>query len=278
MGRVALVGELAATISHEIRQPLAAIRSNAEAGEIFLSRNAHDFVPAHRHFCEVLFQDIAAENEHASAIITRVRALLRREELPRETVDLNVVCQSAARLLEHEAVARRADITLSLCTRPALVVGDAVELQQVVLNLALNALDACGSSAEAHIVVSTDVRDAEVEVAVRDNGTGITADVRQHLFQSFFTTKSTGLGLGLPIVQSIVERHRGQVCAESNERRGATFRVLLPRMPGAEETTGHRLNSSLLSIRQALGLSHSPGTSQGVDTRARESRTLPSRS
>ena len=253
MGRVAVVGELAATISHEIRQPLAAMRSNAEAGALFLSRNTHDFVPAHRHFFEILFQDITAENEHASAIITRIGALVRREVLPRAPVDLNDVCQLAARLLEHEAEARRAKITLLLCTRSALVIGDAVEFQQVVLNLALNALDACRSAAEPRVIISTDARDHEVEFAVRDNGSGITADVRQHLFQSFFTTKSTGLGLGLAIVQSIVERHNGRVCVDSNEHLGATFRVLVPRLPGTEAVTSQCLNSSLAAIRQAPG-------------------------
>jgi signal transduction histidine kinase len=262
MGRLAVVGELAATISHEIRQPLAAMRSNAEAGALFLSRNARDFVPAHRHFFEILFQDITAENEHASAIITRIGALVRREVLPRTAVDLNEVCRLAARLLEHEAAARRADITLLLCARSALVVGDAVEFQQVVLNLALNALDACRSAAGPRVIISTDVRDHEVEVAVHDNGSGITADVRQHLFQSFFTTKSTGLGLGLAIVQSIVERHDGRVCVDSNEHRGATFRVLVPRLASAAEATGQRLNSSFHAIRQAAGPSHSSGASQ----------------
>ena len=255
MGRVAVVGQLAATISHEIRQPLAAMRSNAEAGALFLSRNTHDFVPAHRHFFEILFQDITAENEHASGIITRIGALVRREVLPRAPVDLNDVCQSAARLLEHEAEARRAKITLLLCTRSALVVGDAVEFQQVVVNLALNALDACRSAAEPRVIISTDARDHEVEFAVHDNGSGITADVRQHLFQSFFTTKSTGLGLGLAIVQSIVERHNGRVCVDSNEHLGATFRVLVPRLPSTEAVAGQRLNSSLPAMRQAPGRS-----------------------
>ena len=278
LGRVALVGELAATISHEIRQPLAAIQGNAEAGALFLSRHAPDVLPEHKRFCEVLFQEIAAENEHASAIITRVRTLLRREEIPRDRVDLNVVCRFAARLLEHEAAARHAELTLSLCSGSPVVLGDAVEFQQVVLNLVLNALDACRSSPEPHVVISTNVRDAEVEVAVQDNGTGLTPDVREHLFQSFYTTKSTGLGLGLAIVQSIVERHQGRVDAESREGRGATFRVRFSRLSSTEESTGRRLNSSLLSAPPVSGPSHPAGSSQGVDTRARESRTLQSQS
>lgn len=278
MGRVALVGELAATISHEIRQPLAAIQGNAQAGTLFLERHASDFLAAHKEFCEMLFRDIAAENEHASAIITRVRTLLRREETPRERVDMNVVCRFAARLLEHEAAARHVEMTLSLCSASAVVHGDAVEFQQVVLNLALNALDACRSSAEPHVVIRTDVRYAEVEVAVDDNGTGITPGMREHLFQSFYTTKSTGLGLGLAIVQSIVERHHGHVEVESKEGRGATFRVRFPRLSSTEETTGRRLSSLLLSGPRVPGPSHSGGSDQDEDTRARLSHTLQSQS
>jgi signal transduction histidine kinase len=278
MARVALVGELAATISHEIRQPLAAIQGNAEAGALFLSRHAPDLPPNHRRFCETLFRDISEENEHASAIITRVRTLLRREEMPRERVDVNAVCRFAARLLEHEAAARHAEITLSLCSCSPFVLGDAVEFQQVVLNLTLNALDACGVSAEPHVVIRTDVRGAEVEVAVHDNGTGLTAEAREHLFQSFYTTKSTGLGLGLAIVQSIVERHQGRVDAESNRGPGATFRVRFPRLSSTGEPTLGHLNSSLLSAPRAPGPWHAVGSGQGVDTRARESRTLQSQS
>jgi two-component system sensor kinase FixL len=244
MGRVAVVGELAATISHDIRQPLAAIRMNAETGAKFLGRNASDFMPAHRKFYEELFRDIVADNERASEIITRVRALLRREEVPEGPLDLNDVCRSAVRLLEHEAFTRHAQISLSLSARPTTVVGDAVQFQQVVLNLALNALDAATSSDEPHVLVSTHAGDEEVEVAVHDNGPGLPADVQQHLFQSFFTTKSTGLVLGLVIVQSIIERYHGRVHAENNEHGGATFRVVMPRAPSARiEAAAAKLDS-----------------------------------
>jgi len=241
MGRVALVGELAATISHEIRQPLAAMRTNAEAGAILLRRTAGD-VPAHRQLCEELFRDIISDNERASEIITRVRALLRHEETPLLPVDLNDVCRVAARLLEAEAINRHAVITLSFCDTPALVLGDAAQFQQVVLNLALNGLDAAGSSAHPHVVISTSVAADEVEIAVHDNGPGLPPDVQQHLFQSFFTTKPTGLGLGLVIVQSIAERHQGRVYAENDERGGARFRVVMP--PVRSATDAHTFSSS----------------------------------
>jgi signal transduction histidine kinase len=228
MGRVALVGELAATMSHELRQPLAAIRANAETGARLLTRRTGQFGEDERGLCEEIFSEIVADDLLASDIITRVRALVRKEELPQQPVDLNEVCRTSERLVHHDALTRGIDIILSLDPRILPVTGDPIQLQQVVLNLMLNALDACVVSMHPRIVVGTVARGDEVEVSVRDNGPGLPEDVRPHLFESFFTTKSQGLGLGLVIVQSIVERHHGQVRAENGEQGGAIFRVVLP--------------------------------------------------
>jgi len=228
MGRVALVGELAATMSHDLRQPLAAIRMNAEAGAKIVAGDSGPLGDEVREMCREIFGDIVADNELASDIITRVRALVRREELPPQPVDLNEICRTSARVLQYDVVARQADITFALDPRQPTVTGDPVQLQQVVLNLLVNALDACAASTTPRVTISTGVRDEEAEVAVRDNGPGLTADVQQHLFESFFTTKPHGLGLGLPIVQSIIERHHGRVKAENAEDGGAIFRVTMP--------------------------------------------------
>jgi len=244
MGRVALVGELAATMSHELRQPLAAIRANAETGARLLTRSTGQFGEDERGLCEEIFSEIVADDLLASDIITRVRALVRKEELPQQPVDLNEVCRTSERLVQHDALTRGIDIILSLDPRIPPVTGDPIQLQQVVLNLILNALDACAVSTNPRIVVGTVARGHEVEVSVRDNGPGLPEDVRPHLFESFFTTKSQGLGLGLVIVQSIVERHHGQVRAENGEQGGAIFRVVLPgtrsSAPGpSKERRGH---------------------------------------
>jgi len=228
MGRVALVGELAATMSHDLRQPLAAIRMNAEAGAKIVAGDSGPLGDEVREMCREIFGDIVADNELASDIITRVRALVRREELPPQPVDLNEICRTSARVLQYDVVARQADITFALDPRQPTVTGDPVQLQQVVLNLLVNALDACAASTTPRVTISTGVRDEEAEVAVRDNGPGLTGDVQQHLFESFFTTKPHGLGLGLPIVQSIIERHHGRVQAENAEDGGAIFRVTMP--------------------------------------------------
>jgi signal transduction histidine kinase len=228
MGRVALVGELTATMSHELRQPLAAIRMNAEAGAKIVARYTGQFSDEDRETCGEIFSEIVADDVLASDIITRVRALVRREELPQQPVDLNEICRTSARLLQFDAGARHAEIILALDPSLPAITGDPVQLQQVVLNLIVNALDASAASMSSQVTIGTVARDEEVEVTVRDNGPGLTEDVRRRLFESFFTTKPHGLGLGLPIVQSIIDRHHGRVRAENAEQGGAIFRVTLP--------------------------------------------------
>jgi two-component system sensor kinase FixL len=228
MGRAALVGELAATMSHDPRQPLAAIRINAQAGAKIAARDTGQLDDEEREICRELFDEIVADDVLASNIITRVLALVRGEELPQQPVDLNEICRTSARLLRYDALTRNTGINLSLDPALPAVTGDPIQFQQVVLNLVLNALEASVTSTNPQVVLSTFARGEEVEVAVSDNGPGLPEDVRQHLFEPFFTTKSQGLGLGLVIVQSIIERHHGRVQAENGEHGGAIFRVTVP--------------------------------------------------
>jgi signal transduction histidine kinase len=224
MGRVSLIGELAATISHELRQPLAAIRANAEAGTLLLGVTPPDVREARE-----IFQNIVEDDKRAVEVIEGVRKLLRKDELVATNVDLNQICRDAARLLKNDAVMRNTRLELSLASAPPMVTGDPVQLQQIVLNLTLNALEAASASKNDRVVVvSTATRDDHVEVTVRDTGPGMPASVQAHLFEPFFSTKNGGLGLGLVIVRSIVERHSGRVRAENDSSGGAVFRVTLP--------------------------------------------------
>ena len=226
MSRLALVGELAATISHELRQPLAAIRANAEAGAQLLSKTTLDPSEARE-----IFHNIVADDVRAVDVIESVRRLLRKDDsFLVSTFDLNQICSQTVRLLEHDAANRNMRVELSLAPAHLLVRGDPVQLQQAILNLVLNALDATSMSATDRVViVQTESCADHVEVVVRDRGPGLTPTIRPHLFEPFFSTKKAGLGLGLVIVRSIIARHGGQVRAENYPGGGAAFSVRLPR-------------------------------------------------
>ena len=225
LGRVAMIGELAATVSHELRQPLAAIRANAESGALLLGRNPADVQEAVQ-----IFRDIVDEDIRAAEIIDRTRMLLRNEMPKSAEVDINEVCRQAVQMLARNAIHRQTDLTLSLDARASSVVGDPVQLQQVVLNLVLNSIEAMSTSLDPRsVTVCTREYDEEVEISVHDTGPGLPPDVQRHLFESFYSTKEQGLGMGLVIVRSIVERHHGRVSATNGERGGAVFRVGLPK-------------------------------------------------
>ena len=223
MGRVAMIGELASTISHELRQPLAAIRINAEVGKKLIARREIDVLEVAR-----IFDDIVADDVRASGVIEHIRSLLRKDVPSITEVHLNAVCREAVDLMRRDAGSRGIRLDLSLDPRVPNVAGHPIEFQQVVLNLLLNALDAAAtSSAERWVAVSTRVMDGRVELVVRDSGPGFSPEIRDRLFESFFTTKAHGLGMGLVIARSIVGRQGGRIDAESGDG-GAIFRVRLP--------------------------------------------------
>jgi signal transduction histidine kinase len=247
IARVATLGELAATVSHELRQPLTAIRMNAVAGGHALTLAQPDLSEASE-----IFRDIASDELRASEVLDHIRMLMRNETPTTVDVDINAVCSHATKLLEHHAAKRGVRIRLTLGSALPAVKGDAVQLEQVVLNLALNALDAVQTSngkagAPGHglaaaddpeILVGTAAGSGTVQIFVRDTGPGVPPELQQRVFEPFFSTKSSGLGMGLAIVRSIVERHRGQVRAENVGPRGAVFWVELPIAESSEKLRG----------------------------------------
>jgi signal transduction histidine kinase len=227
MARVATIGDLNSSIWHELRQPLVAIRINAEAGVGSLSQAPPDVRGARE-----IFEDIAAQNDRASELIDHLGLLVRKEQPAAVEVDVNSVCRNSVKLLEHDAACRRIRLELSLDPELPAVRGDRVQLQQVVLNLARNALDAAAASTEHRkVMVGSAGGKGEIEIFVRDTGPGLSSTVQDHLFESFFTTKPNGLGLGLAMVRLIVERHHGRVSGENGPGGGAVFRVVLPAEP-----------------------------------------------
>ena len=225
LGRVAIVSDLAVAVSHELKQPLSAIRSNAEAGAKLLSSNPEDVPEA-----KAIFRDIVSADERAMNVIDHIMRLLRKEEPALGHVDVNKVCLEAMHILEREAESRRVRVHLAIQPELPSVWGDSVQLQQVVLNLMLNAFDAAASSAARHEVTVGTRRDGDdIEIFVRDTGSGLRQGIEQHLFEPFFSTKANGLGMGLVIVRSIAERHQGSVYAENVDGGGAEFRVRLPK-------------------------------------------------
>lgn len=225
MDRVAAMGELASSFAHELNQPLAAILSNAQAAERFLT-----VAPPNLAELRACLHDIVEDDRRAGELIHRVRRLLRKEPAELQPVDLNDLARNVVALIRNDALLRNVTIELRPAVVLPLALGDPVQLQQVMLNLLTNGITAAanGSAGVRKVAMWTAAHDGHVEFGIHDSGKGIAEDQLARLFEPFFTTKSEGLGMGLPISRSIVEAHGGDISAENHPRGGATFRVWLP--------------------------------------------------
>lgn len=228
--RLALVGELTASIVHEIQQPLAAIHINSSAGMRLLHDRRKE--PGMTEIADI-FDDIHSESGNAVQITERIRSLARKRPLALRALDVNEVANDVLRLVAAEAHRRQVTLRAELLPSLPVVHADRVSLQQVILNLIVNAMDAIEDRHERQVSVRTRHEPELVEVAVSDTGHGIAAADMPKLFDAFFTTKNEGIGLGLAISRSIVEAHSGRIWAEDNGGRGATFRLTLPVTPPA---------------------------------------------
>jgi signal transduction histidine kinase len=226
MNRRAGIAALSASIAHELNQPLGAILSNAEAAELLLDRQPLDLA-----VIKEVLADIRRSDQRAADIITHMRDLLRKNDSEPLEIDLNDVIRRVVELLTPEARLRGISVGTLLDPRRLAVRANAVHLQQVVLNLALNGMEAMRDSAhgEQRLTIRTSVADdAHVEVTVSDTGPGLAADTLGHVFEPFFSTKRDGIGLGLSIARTIIERQGGTIWAENRPGGGATFRFILP--------------------------------------------------
>jgi signal transduction histidine kinase len=228
--RLAVMGELSAAIAHEIRQPLGAILSNTDAAEMMIDSGQIDV----QQLREIL-ADIRSDDLRAHEVIRRLRALLQKQQVEHAPVDLHETLAGALVLLAPEAERRKVRIEPQFNARGRAVLGDAIQMQQVLVNLVRNAMDAVdGVAPEQRLVrVSTADTAGGIELRVQDSGHGIAAEDKARLFDSFFSTKPHGMGMGLSIVRSIVEAHGGSVRAESPADQGSTFIVVLPLAVGS---------------------------------------------
>ena len=226
LNRTATAGALSASVAHELNQPLGAILSNAEAAEVLLAANPPDL-----HLVKEILADIRRDDQRAGEIIRRLRGLLKKGEIELQEFDLNHAIQSALHILEPEAQKRSVVLSTDQAQGPLPVRADQVHLQQVIINLAANGLDAmldCFPDKRRLALQTAKVGESEVEVSVSDTGTGIPEGKLKDVFKTFFTTKPQGTGLGLSIARTIIETYGGRIWAENRLGGGAVFRFTLP--------------------------------------------------
>jgi PAS domain S-box-containing protein len=225
MNRLSMMGELSASLAHEIKQPIATARNNASAALNFLDKQLPDLGEVRE-----ALGCIVGDADRAAAIIDRIRDQIKKVPPQKHRFDLNEAINEVI-VLARTAIAKNVISVDTHLTEGALSVeGDRVQLQQVLLNLILNAVEAMGSveAGARELLISTEQDHTGVLVAVRDSGPGIDATHLERVFEAFYTTKSSGVGMGLSICRSIIDAHGGRLWAEPNEPRGAVFQFTLP--------------------------------------------------
>jgi PAS domain S-box-containing protein len=230
VARLTMMGELTASIAHEVNQPLAAVVTNAYAASRWLAA-----VPPNLDEAREAVRRIARDGNRASEVIKRIRALIKKSEPARTSLSLNELIRETVALTQPELTRKKVSLQTELAPGLPRVPADRVQLQQVMLNLVVNALDSMSAVADHPRVldIRTDRPEADVvHVAVQDTGVGIAPEETERLFQPFYTTKPDGLGMGLAISRSIVEAHGGRLWATPNDGRGATFEFTLPVQDG----------------------------------------------
>ena len=240
------MGELAASIAHEVNQPLTSILTNASAGLRWLSRDSPNLDEA----CEAI-RRIIRDGNRAGDVISRMRALFKKASTTKERLDINEAIEEVVILAQSEVQRNRVSLQTKLANDLPLILGDRIQLQQVILNLLMNAIEAMSGVAEGprELGVSSekvteipgeskeeryedralaDAEWTEVLITVRDSGPGLDPQRLNRLFDAFYTTKPQGLGMGLAISRSIIEAHGGRLWAKANAPRGAVFQLTLP--------------------------------------------------
>jgi PAS domain S-box-containing protein len=227
VARLTTMGELAASIAHEVNQPLGAIVGNADICLRWLKEEPVDLTMVRE-----ALEDIASDGHRASEVISRIRSLVKKQAPEKMPVDLSDIAADVLALVNHEAQRKQVELRSHLNPSLPPVAADRVQLQQVLLNLAMNAIEAMGEIAGStrELKLETEVLEKSVLVTVSDSGPGINAMQAEQIFKPFHTTKAGGMGMGLAISRSIIESHGGKLWAEPNEHGGAVFKFTLPAM------------------------------------------------
>ena len=225
LSRVATLGELSGAIAHELSQPMSAVLINAYAAQRLLLQEPPDLAET-----RAAIDDIISNDKRAGAVIERLRTLLKKGHVVFEALDLNEVARDVLELTRSDFLVRRISVTTHMAPALPPIDGDRVQLQQVLLNLVLNACESMNANDldERRLTVTTAESDGFVRIAISDRGVGLPEDKRAAVFEPFVTFREQGLGLGLAISRSIVLTHGGQIMAENNPDRGATFTCLIP--------------------------------------------------
>jgi signal transduction histidine kinase len=227
--RVGLLGQLGGALAHELKQPLTAILSNAQALQRLIERKEMDMTEI-----RAVISDIIQDDTRAAAVIQHLRGLLKPAELQTQLVDMNEIVHETLELVHNEMITRKVAVSAALDDRKLCVIGDQIQLQQLLLNLLFNAADAMATGKGGMVLITTDLVEGPcVHLAVADTGPGIGSSVMEKLFEPFVSTKSQGVGLGLSISRAIVLSHKGRIWAHNNPGRGATFHVALPLASGS---------------------------------------------
>jgi C4-dicarboxylate-specific signal transduction histidine kinase len=227
--RVTTVGQLAAWIAHEVKQPIAASVNNAGAALRWLDRQPPDLKEAREALACII-----DDGERAGKVVDRIRDLVKKAPPRKDRLEISAAIREMMELTLGEAMKNRVSVQMQAAEDLPLIAGDRVQLQQVVLNLIINAIQAMSESGDGprHLLISTEKAEGGgVLVAVRDTGPGVASGTAEHVFEPFHTTKPSGLGLGLSICRSIVEAHGGRLWASANEPRGAIFQFTVPAGP-----------------------------------------------
>jgi PAS domain S-box-containing protein len=226
LSRVTLLGELSGSLAHELNQPLTAILSNAQAAKRFLAQDNVDLDEVRD-----ILTDIVDQDKRAGEVIHRLRLLLKKGEVQQQPLDVNNAVQEVLKLIRGDLINQGVTMRTKLAPALPTVKGDRVQLQQVLLNLVMNACDGMNgnASADRQMVVCTELSNGEgVRFSVSDRGAGIAPEKLEQVFEPFFTTKTHGLGLGLSVCRSIITAHGGKLWAANNPERGVTFHFTLP--------------------------------------------------